>query len=166
MKRSTAQADFQPWLDFMYDLELLYAQLNNRYWEGTLPRFRCEWSPRMITTWGSCYPDYGLIRISTLFQNRPLPELEAVMKHEMIHVRIRGHGRAFRKELARIGLPRDVEGHFPVLNELTRSRRRSLRYSYECPRCRLRILRRKRIRGYCAACYKRGAVSRFKLLRQ
>lgn len=165
MKRNIARAHAQPWLDFMYDLNLLFDELNSKHWEGTLPKFRCEWSQRLITTWGVCYPDYGLIRINMLFQQRPLPELEAVMKHEMIHVRIRGHGRPFRRELERIGLPRDVEGHFPVLNDVTRSLRRALRYSYECPRCRLRILRRRQIRGYCAACYKKGRVSRFKLLR-
>lgn len=165
MNKSALSLDRQPWLDFMYDLGLLYDQLNLRYWNGALPKFRCEWSPRMITMWGCCYPDHGLIRINTLFQNRPLAELEAVMKHEMIHVRIRGHGRTFRRELERVGLPRDVEGHYPALSEITRSRRRALRYAYECPRCRVRIHRRRRIRGYCADCYNKGALSRFKLLR-
>lgn len=159
-----AQDSRQPWLDFMYDLDFLFDQLNSRYWQGALPRFRCEWSSRMITTWGCCYPDHAVIRISSLFQARPPAELEAVMKHEMIHVRIRGHGRAFRKELERVGLPRDVEGHFPYLNEITHGRRRALRYAYECPRCLARIQRRRRIRGFCAACYHLGVMSRFKLV--
>lgn len=164
VKTGTVGTERQHWLDFMYDLELMFDQLNRCYWQGALPRFRCEWSGRMITTWGCCYPDLALIRINTVFQSRPLPELEAVMKHEMIHVRIRGHGRAFRRELERIGLPRDVEGHFPHLNEITHRRRRALRYTYECPSCRSRIRRRRRIRGFCAGCYRKGVLSRFKLV--
>ncbi|HSP07599.1 MAG TPA: SprT-like domain-containing protein [Acidobacteriota bacterium] len=155
----------QPWLDFMYDLDLLFDQLNRRYWQGVLPRYRCEWSARMLTTWGCCYPDHRVIRISILFQSRPLQELEAIMKHEMIHIRIRGHGPTFRHELKRVGLPRDVEGHFPFLNELTRGRRRALRHTYMCPHCQVRIHRRRRIRGYCVNCYEKGVVSWFKLVR-
>jgi predicted SprT family Zn-dependent metalloprotease len=155
----------QPWLDFMYDLGLIYDQLNRRYWSGALPVFRCEWSNRMITTWGCCYPDRGIIRISALFRNRPLQELEAVMKHEMIHVRIRGHGRAFRRELERVGLPRDVEGHFPHLKDLTHGLRRAFRYTYECGRCKVRIRRRRRIRGYCSDCYNKGVLARFRVIR-
>ena len=139
MRTSALRSDAQPWLEFMYDLDLLFDQLNRTYWNGQLPRFRCEWSGRMITTWGCCYPDQGVIRISTLFRNRPVAELEAVMKHEMIHVRIRGHGKRFRHELVRIGLPNDVEGHFPQLTEITHRLRRALQYATEVPRCHIQI---------------------------
>ena len=150
-----------PHLDFMYDLDFLFDHLNHLYWKNSLPRFRIEWSSRMITTWGCCYRDRKLIRISSFFYTRPLPELVALLKHEMIHIRIPGHGMAFRKELSRLGMPRDVEGLFPHLDDLTNQRRRSFRYDYQCPRCKVRIRRRNKIRGYCVACYERGVSSRF-----
>jgi predicted SprT family Zn-dependent metalloprotease len=151
------------WLDFMYDLDFLFDQLNRQYWEGSLPRYRTEWSRRMIVTWGCCYPSRKLIRINSFFRNRPLPELIALLGHEMIHIRISGHGGPFQRELQRIGMPEDVEGLFPHLEKLTHARRRSYRYIYQCPRCALRIHRRNRIRGCCVACHEAGFVSRFKL---
>ena len=153
-----------PFLDFMYDLNFLFDQLNIRYWAGKLPQFRCEWSTRMITTWGCCYRSSGLIRISSFFRARPLAELAAVLLHEMVHIKHPGHGGPFRRELQRIGMAEDVEGHFPHLNDLTNAMRRAFRYQYECPRCQVRIKRRRKIRGYCTDCYNSGSLSRFRLI--
>ena len=153
-----------PFLDFMYELNFLFDQLNRRFWDGMLPRFECEWSSRMTTTWGCCYRSARLIRISSFFKRRPLAEVVAVLLHEMAHIQHPGHGLPFRKELQRIGMANDVEGHFPHLNDLTNAMRRALRYQYECPRCHLRIQRRRKIRGYCADCYDAGSLSRFRLV--
>ncbi len=147
------------------DLQVLFQHLNRKHWNGALPEYRCEWSVRMISTWGSCHPDKKLIRISRFFQNRPLQELLALLCHEMIHIKCRGHGARFRRELVRIGLAGDIQRQFPHLIALTHSIRRPLRFTYECPRCLLRIRRRNRIRGICSSCHDSGVVSRFKLLR-
>ena len=147
-----------------YDLKSWFAYLNKKYWNGALPHYRCEWSNRMITTWGCCYPDRELIRISSFFKDRPLPELLALLGHEMIHIKYRGHGIRFKRELKRIGLEGDIEALFPHLTGLTQSRRRSLRYLYECPSCKQRLRRRKRIHGYCARCYKSSKWSKLKLI--
>ena len=147
-----------------YDLQGLFQDLNRKHWKGMLPEYRCEWSGRMITTWGSCHPHKKVIRVSRLFQNRPLPELLALLCHEMIHIKYRGHGKRFRSELARVGLAGDIERQFPHLSKLTRSIRRPLRYTYECSHCHLRIQRRKRIRGFCVSCHNAGVSARFKLL--
>lgn len=152
------------YLDFMYDLDFLFEHLNQLHWRNSLPSYRIEWSNRMIVTWGCCYRDRNLIRINTFFRRRPLPELIALLNHEMIHIRIPGHGLSFRQELRRLGMPGDVEGLFPHLDDLTNERRRSYRYDYECPRCKVRIRRRIKIRGYCVACHNSGVVSRFKLV--
>jgi hypothetical protein len=104
-------------------LEQLFHILNRRHWNGRLPFFRCEWSDRMITTWGCCYRGRRLIRISSLFRTRPIRELEALMCHEMIHIKYRGHGKRFKNELKRIGLKGDVQRIFPHLNELTKNHR-------------------------------------------
>ena len=148
-----------------YDLKSLFHYLNRKYWNGSLPHYRCEWSNRMITTWGCCYPDRKLIRISSFFKDRPLPELLALLCHEMIHIKYRGHGIKFKRELKRIGLEGDIEASFPHLTGLTQSRRRSLRYLYECPSCKQRLRRRKRIHGYCARCYQSSRWSKLKLIR-
>ena len=147
-----------------YDLQDLFHHLNCKHWRGKLPLYRCVWSDRMISTWGSCHPDKQLIRISSFFKKRPAAELAALLSHEMVHIRYRGHGLRFRKELQRIGLAGDIQRHFPHLKEWSHSLRRPLRYTYQCPSCHARIRRRKRIKGYCASCYERGIASRFKLV--
>jgi hypothetical protein len=147
-----------------YDLRELFRYLNDLHWQGRLPYFRCEWSNRMITTWGVCYRRKGLIRISSIFKQRPLPELLALLSHEMIHIRYGGHGKRFRQELKRIGLEGDVQRRFPALVEWTHTLRRAYRYTYFCARCEVKIQRRKKIHGYCVACHAKGIRSRFKLL--
>ena len=145
------------------DLQVLFQKLNRTYWKGELPEFRCEWSDRMITTWGSCYRGKKLIRISSFFKKRPVPELSALLCHEMIHIRYGGHGSKFKRELKRIGLEGDVQRLFPHLNKMTLALRRKHRYVYECSACRMQIRRRRKIRGYCVACWKRGVHSRFRV---
>jgi len=117
----------------------------------------------MITTWGACYRGKKLIRISTIFKNRPLEEILALLGHEMIHIRYVGHGKRFRQELKRIGLEGDVQKRFPDLVKWTHSLRRSLRYTYICSLCGFEIQRRRKIHGYCVSCYEKGIRSKFKL---
>ncbi|MCI0416958.1 SprT-like domain-containing protein [bacterium] len=147
-----------------YDLRRLFEFLNRKYWQGRLPCFRCEWSNRMITTWGACYRGRQLIRISSIFKDRPMDEILALLSHEMIHIRYAGHGKRFRQELKRIGLEGDVQRHFPDLVKRTHSLRRDFRYTYACSRCGIRIRRRRRIHGNCAACHERGIRSKFRLI--
>lgn len=149
-----------------FDLEEVFDVLNRRHWGGELSKFRCEWSHRMISTWGACYRRHRVIRISSLFKQRPLRELEALLCHEMIHIKHRGHGRMFKRELKRIGLAGDVQKRFPHLNEISNSLRRPYRYTYQCGACGARIQRRRRIRGYCAACHARGFRSSFRLVHE
>ena len=147
-----------------HDLASMFVQLNQRYWKGLLPSFRCEWSNRMITTWGACYRKKGLIRISGIFKQRPREEILALLCHEMIHIRYAGHGKRFRQELKRIGLEGDIQGRFPGLVQWTESLRRAYRYTYRCKRCGVEIRRRRKIHGYCVACHARGIRSKFKLV--
>ena len=146
------------------DLQALFHELNQRHWRGELPVFRCEWSERMITTWGTCYRTRRLIRISSFFRTRPAAELSALLSHEMIHIKYGGHGPRFKRELKRIGMEGDVQRLFPHLDDLTNALRRSYRYTYQCKECHLRIHRRRKIRGYCAECWERGIRSRFRLV--
>jgi SprT-like family protein len=145
------------------DLPALFKHLNQKHWNGRLPEFRCEWSNRMITTWGMCYRRKKLIRISSFFKLRPLEEILALLSHEMIHIRYGGHGKKFHQELKRIGLAGDVQRSFPHLVSWTETLRRALRYIYECPRCGLQIQRRRKIHGYCSDCYDKGIRAKFRL---
>ncbi len=146
------------------DLGDLFRYLNHQHWQGRLPDFRCEWSNRMITTWGACYRGKKLIRISSIFKNRPLDEVLALLSHEMIHIRYGGHGKRFHQELKRIGLEGDVQRRFPDLVKWTQSLRRNYRYTYMCSRCGVRIERRRKIHGFCVACHGKGIRSKFKLI--
>ena len=147
-----------------YDLAILFEHLNGLHWQGRLPAYRCEWSNRMITTWGMCYRGRKLIRISSIFKSRPLEEILALLSHEMIHILYSGHGKRFRQELNRIGLQGDIQRHFPELVKWTQTLRRALRYTYICKKCGVQIRRRRKIHGFCAACQLKGVRSKFKLL--
>lgn len=150
--------------DQEYDLATLFDSLNRMHWQGQLPQFRCEWSNRMITTWGVCYRRRKLIRISSIFKARPLDEILALLCHEMIHIRYGGHGKRFHQELKRIGLEGDVQRRFPELVRWTQTLRRALRYTYACNKCGVRVERRRKIHGFCAACHQKGIRSKFKLV--
>jgi len=155
---------FEPEKAGEYNLQDLFDHLNGKHWKGRLSSFRCEWSNRMITTWGACYRGRKLIRISSRFKNRSIEELMALMSHEMIHIRYSGHGMRFRRELRRIGLEGDVQRRFPGLVSWSSSQRRELRYKYICSGCGVTIRRRRKIHGYCAACGSKGVQSKFKLV--
>ena len=149
-----------------YDLADLFRYLNRLHWQNRLPHFHCEWSNRMITTWGVCYRRRKLIRISSIFKSRSLDEILALLSHEMIHIRHGGHGKRFRQELKRIGLEGDVQRRFPDLVRWTQTLRRAFRYTYICNRCGIRIDRRRKIHGFCAACNEKGVRSKFRLKTQ
>jgi len=146
------------------DLQEIFAYLNQKHWKGRLPEYRCEWSNRMITTWGMCYRVRKLIRISSFFKTRPLQEILALLSHEMVHIRYGGHGKKFHQELKRIGLAGDVQRNFPELIALTETLRRAYRYTYECPKCSTQIQRRRKIHGYCSDCYDKGIRAKFRLI--
>jgi predicted SprT family Zn-dependent metalloprotease len=148
-----------------HNLEALFAHLNDLHWRGKLPEFKCEWSNRMITTWGACYKRRKLIRISSIFKQRPQDEILALLSHEMIHILYGGHGKRFRQELKRIGLEGDIQRRFPQLVEWTHSLRRAYKYTYRCQKCCVQIQRRRKIHGYCVACHEKGIRSKFKLYR-
>jgi predicted SprT family Zn-dependent metalloprotease len=147
-----------------YNLQELFFHLNRKHWQGRLPVFQCEWSDRMITTWGACFRRKKLIRISSIFKTRSIDEILALLSHEMIHIRCGGHGKRFRQELKRIGLEGDVQRRFPDLVKWTQSLRRAYRHTYVCRKCGVQIQRRRKIHGYCAACHQRGVRSKFKLI--
>lgn len=53
---------------------------------------------KMKVRWGTCYPTKRLININLKIAERPIEQIEAVVLHEIIHLKILNHGEDFIKE--------------------------------------------------------------------
>lgn len=47
---------------------------------------------------GTCYPQSGAIKINLYLASRPLEEIEAVVLHELVHLKYFYHDKKFREE--------------------------------------------------------------------
>lgn len=54
---------------------------------------------KMKARWGTCYPDRGLILLNLYLIKRPIIEIESVVLHELVHLKIRNHSKDFYEEL-------------------------------------------------------------------
>lgn len=72
-------------------------------WEPKVGVTVAEWRiRRMKTRWGTCNPEAGRIWLNSELAKKPLPCLEYVVVHEMIHLIERGHNDRFRGILDRV----------------------------------------------------------------
>ena len=77
------------------DLAARAEVLNQRYLGGK-PRPRSiRWVTNQAARWGSCTPATGEIRLSHVLRDFPGWVLDAVIVHELAHLRVSGHGPAF-----------------------------------------------------------------------
>lgn len=53
---------------------------------------------KMKVRWGTCYPKRGDIKINLYLASRPLEEIEAVVLHELVHLKYFYHDKKFREE--------------------------------------------------------------------
>jgi hypothetical protein len=93
-----------------YDLDLLFDQLNARYFEGSLAKPRLSWSERKTRRiLGHHDHVHGAIVVSKSLDSEQIPRLvvDYVLYHEMLHVRhparvVGGrkiyHGKQFRED--------------------------------------------------------------------
>ena len=157
-------------------LAVLFDDLNCTYWDGRLPSVRLRWSKRLHASAGLYSPSRREIVVSTRYYEHYPEDLEAVLKHEMVHVwlhgqRLRGrlvgekpHGPAFRSEAVRVGAPLRMKS-YP-------GRHRAFKYEWECPACGRKVKSRKWITSACRSCceiHSNGVYSeeyRFRLLRE
>ncbi|MGI5949194.1 SprT-like domain-containing protein [Peptoniphilus sp.] len=59
----------------------------------------CEYKIRkMKIRWGTCYPTRGLININLKVCERPIKQIEAVVLHEIIHLKYAYHDKTFISE--------------------------------------------------------------------
>lgn len=61
-----------------------------------------EWSVEtMRRQWGKCYPLRRRIVLNLMLARTPLVSLEYVIVHELVHLKIHGHGKDFKAEMNR-----------------------------------------------------------------
>lgn len=53
---------------------------------------------KMKVRWGTCYPQSGAIKINLYLAERPREEIEAVVLHELVHLKYFYHDKKFREE--------------------------------------------------------------------
>ncbi|MHB1551799.1 MAG: SprT-like domain-containing protein [Vulcanimicrobiaceae bacterium] len=151
------------------DLQLLFAELNNYFFNGEAPACRIRYNARFSNSAGRI--TYGarplLIELSPKHLREHPEALRETLLHEMIHAwlydrkRDTGHGRAFKKKMRECGLTSVYHdlGSAKPFNESTK------RYILRCEKCAMEILRKRRPAQptSCGRCAKRGYDPRFPL---
>lgn len=56
---------------------------------------------KMVSRWGSCNPQKGILTFSTALADMPIAFVEYVVAHEFVHFRVANHSPAFYRELER-----------------------------------------------------------------
>jgi predicted metal-dependent hydrolase len=75
--------------------------LSKRYLEGSPVPSSVRWVGNQGSRWGSCTPVDRTIRLSHRLQGMPSWVLDYVIVHELVHLRVPGHGADFWTEVAR-----------------------------------------------------------------
>jgi predicted metal-dependent hydrolase len=74
--------------------------LSRRYLEGAPVPASVRWVSNQGARWGSCTPSDRTIRLSHRLQGMPGWVLDYVIVHELVHLRVPGHGPDFWAEVA------------------------------------------------------------------
>ena len=77
------------------DLAARAEALNRRYLGGKPRPTSIRWVTNQGSRWGSCTPSTGAIRLSHVLRDYPAWVLDAVIVHELVHLRVTGHGPDF-----------------------------------------------------------------------
>lgn len=89
------------------DLLQRALRLARTHLDGEVQPTEVVWSTRQQHRWGSCTPSTGRIRISSELAEMPDWVLDAVIVHELTHLKHTGHTRAFHDMAGRY--PRQAE---------------------------------------------------------
>jgi predicted SprT family Zn-dependent metalloprotease len=134
----------------MIDLKRLYNACNAKYFNGELPGVNLEWSSRLFSCAGKCQKKNGkyTIKLSIDYHQRHPNEIVPTLIHEMIHVKISGHGQKFKKELKRIN---DMGG---TVHRYSKESAKEPRWQYICTKCGTLTKRYRRVpkRYVCGKC--------------
>ena len=88
------------------DLEEIYRRELKKVLGEIFPRYEAltGLSPnsyeirKMKVRWGTCYPQSGAIKINLYLAERPREEIEAVVLHELVHLKYFYHDKKFLEE--------------------------------------------------------------------
>lgn len=88
------------------DLEEIYRRELKKVLGEIFPRYEAltGLSPnsyeirKMKVRWGTCYPKSGAIKINLYLAERPREEIEAVVLHELVHLKYFYHDKKFKEE--------------------------------------------------------------------
>jgi len=70
-------------------------ELSTRYLGGRADPASVRWVGNQTARWGSCTPADGTIRLSNRLRGMPSYVVDYVLLHELAHLLVPGHGRAF-----------------------------------------------------------------------
>lgn len=151
------------------DLQLIFARLNYRFFNGEVPDCRIAYNERFSNSAGriSYVGPPLLIELSPKHFRKSPDALEETLLHEMVHAwcfakfKETGHGTAFRRKLRECGL-RSI---YHDLGNMLPLRESAKRYILRCEACGLESLRRNRPSkpSSCGRCNKRRFDPRFPL---
>src|SRR5215212_11852319 len=71
------------------------ARLSSRYLSGRARPQTVRWVSNQRSRWGSCTPTDQSIRLSDRLQGMPAYVVDYVLLHELTHLLVPGHGKAF-----------------------------------------------------------------------
>lgn len=138
------------------ELQLLFAELNNLYFDGELPAYRIAYNARFANLAGRITYKPPVIELSPKHFVAHPEALRETLLHEMIHAWLfargqnPGHTPAFKKKMRELGLTSIYHdlGSAPPLNGSEK------RYIIRCERCRLEALRKRKPPAHarCARC--------------
>jgi predicted metal-dependent hydrolase len=77
---------------------------------GFAPPSSTRWADNQLLRWGSCTPSDGTIRISSRLAKEPGWVLDYVIVHELAHLHVSGHGKAFWELVNRYPLAERARG--------------------------------------------------------
>lgn len=151
------------------ELQLLFAELNNYYFNGEVPVCRIRYNARFSNSAGRItYSERPLlIELSPKHFQKNQQALRETLLHEMIHAWLydregdTSHSPMFRKKMRECGMTSIYHdlGNVKPYNETIK------RYILRCEKCALELLRRRLPAAAmsCGRCSKRGYDPRFPL---
>jgi predicted SprT family Zn-dependent metalloprotease len=138
------------------ELQLLFAQLNYRYFDGAIPTYRIAYNARFSNCAGRTTYTPPTIELSPKHLNGKPDELRETLLHEMIHAWLHaqganpGHTPAFKKKMRELGL-RSIYHDLGTAKPFNESAKR---YILRCEKCTMEVLRKRKPPAnlMCARC--------------
>jgi predicted SprT family Zn-dependent metalloprotease len=136
------------------DLESLFDEINERWFDNELPPYHVTWSKRMKVA-GHIDRPGQFISLGLEYHCHFPRDVRRTLKHEMVHLVHWNHDEEFRRECRRVGAAvrcKTYPGMF-----------RPVKYLYECPSCGTTVRTRRRISSACARCGDGWYEERFRM---